>query len=54
MFGTMFCQYETPCGWCAKFDKPCTEKRCKPKSNGIYHEKVLQEKKYRNVGKAEV
>lgn len=34
MFGTMFCQYETPCGWCAKFDKPCTEKMSKPKKSG--------------------
>lgn len=32
MMGTMFCQYETPCGWCAKFDKECTERGgCKPK-----------------------
>ena len=32
MFGTMFCQYETPCGWCVMLNKECTEKRrCKPK-----------------------
>lgn len=26
MMGTMFCQYETPCGWCARLNKECTEK----------------------------
>lgn len=32
MMGTMFCQYETPCGWCTRLDKECTEKGgCKPK-----------------------
>lgn len=32
MFGTMFCQYETPCGWCVRLNKECTEKiKCKPK-----------------------
>lgn len=32
MMGTMFCQYETPCGWCARLNKECTEKGgCKPK-----------------------
>lgn len=23
------CPYETPCGFCSKFDKPCTEHSCK-------------------------
>lgn len=23
MMGTVNCVYETPCGWCAKFDKKC-------------------------------
>lgn len=32
MMGTMFCQYETPCGWCARLNKECPEKDgCKPK-----------------------
>ena len=32
MMGTMFCQYETPCGWCARLNKECIEKgECKPK-----------------------
>lgn len=26
MMGTIFCQYETPCGWCTRLDKECTEK----------------------------
>lgn len=26
MFGTMNCIYETPCGWCAKWDKKCDKK----------------------------
>lgn len=31
MFGTMFCQYETPCGFCTRLNKPCTVKGdCKP------------------------
>ena len=31
MMGTMFCQYETPCGWCTRLNKECTEKVDKPK-----------------------
>lgn len=26
MMGTMFCQYETPCGICTRTNNPCTEK----------------------------
>ena len=26
MFGTMNCTYETPCGWCTKWDKKCDRK----------------------------
>ena len=26
MFGTMNCTYETPCGWCFKWDKKCDKK----------------------------
>ena len=26
MMGTMNCTYETPCGWCAKWDKKCDKK----------------------------
>lgn len=26
MFGTMNCTYETPCGWCTKWDKKCNKK----------------------------
>lgn len=53
MFGTMFCQYETPCGWCVKFDKRCTEKKCRPKSSRIDYAKALQEKKDAEISKKE-
>lgn len=26
MIGTVRCTYETPCGWCTKWDKECDEK----------------------------
>ena len=26
MMGTINCTYETPCGWCAKWDKKCDQK----------------------------
>lgn len=26
MIGTINCVYETPCGWCAKWDKKCDRK----------------------------
>lgn len=26
MIGTTKCTYETPCGWCTKWDKKCDEK----------------------------
>lgn len=26
MLGTMNCMYETPCGWCSKWDKKCDKK----------------------------
>ena len=26
MFGTMNCTYETPCGWCTKWEKKCDKK----------------------------
>ena len=26
MMGTMNCTYETPCGWCTKWDKKCDKK----------------------------
>jgi hypothetical protein len=32
MMGSMFCQYETPCGICTRTGLPCTERgRNKPK-----------------------
>ena len=26
MMGTINCVYETPCGWCSKWDKKCDQK----------------------------
>ena len=26
MMGTINCNYETPCGWCTKWDKKCDKK----------------------------
>ena len=26
MMGTINCKYETPCGWCTKWDKKCDKK----------------------------
>ena len=26
MMGTINCVYETPCGWCSKWDKKCDKK----------------------------
>ncbi len=34
MLGTMFCQFETPCGWCVRLNRECLEKGgCKKKRN---------------------
>lgn len=30
MIGTAHCTYETPCGWCTKWDKKCDEKMPEP------------------------
>jgi len=39
MMGTMFCQYETPCGWCTRLNKECTEKGgYKPKKRDVEKE----------------
>lgn len=41
MFGTLFCIYETPCGWCTRLDKECTEKGgCKKKMHKAVAEPV--------------
>ena len=29
MIGTVNCVYETPCGWCSKWDKKCDRKQFK-------------------------
>ena len=34
---TGICPYETPCGWCTKWDKKCDRKvGCEPKTRSIY------------------
>ena len=37
MIGTVNCVYETPCGWCSKWDKKCDKKiqERKPVRNNI-------------------
>lgn len=43
MMGTMNCVYETPCGWCSKWDKECDRKiswqgnraKCNPVDDAI-------------------
>ena len=56
MFGTMFCQYETPCGWCVRLNKECTEKRrCKPKKSMAIAEEneiLSEEERLKGVQKA--
>lgn len=33
MMGTINCVYETPCGWCSKWDKKCDKKIPECESN---------------------
>lgn len=33
MIGTINCVYETPCGWCSKFDKQCDCRAQKEEEN---------------------
>lgn len=35
--GIVFCVYKTPCGYCSKFNKECTEKRCEKNKNKLTH-----------------
>lgn len=54
MFGTMFCQYETPCGWCVRLNKECTEKRkCKPEKRMAIAEENMNERKRIKYGMME-
>ncbi len=44
MIGTINCTYETPCGWCTKWDKKCDRKiGCRPQGNydGLFKDKSL-------------
>lgn len=35
MMGTINCVYETPCGWCSKWDKKCNQKTPEQKQGKI-------------------
>ena len=35
MIGTINCVYETPCGWCSKWDKKCDRKMPERKVNTV-------------------
>lgn len=35
MIGTVNCVYETPCGWCSKWDKECDKKITKQNNSSI-------------------
>ena len=35
MMGTINCVYETPCGWCSKWDKKCDQKTPEQKQGKI-------------------
>ena len=51
MMGTMFCQYETPCGWCTRLNKECPEKgRCAPKKGKAVVTAEPEEKLLNPVG----
>lgn len=39
MMGTINCTYETPCGWCVKWDKKCDRKI------GAYTTKIVEDLK---------
>lgn len=41
MIGTANCVYETPCGWCSKWDKEC-DKKMHTKSYRINNPKPIQ------------
>lgn len=51
MMGTMFCQYETPCGWCTRLNKERTEKDGrKPKTHAKAVAIKTEEKLLNSVG----
>ena len=37
MMGTINCTYETPCGWCTKWDKKCDKKFGRSKDKDLEH-----------------
>ena len=45
MTGTENCVYETPCGWCSKWDKKCDQKTPEQEKETKYnfiHECIVQ------------
>lgn len=40
MTGTINCVYETPCGWCSKWDKEC-DKKMHTRNDRINHPKPI-------------
>ena len=46
MIGTINCIYETPCGWCTKWDKQCDKKMAsntnRPCPHCVHHERNVQ------------
>jgi hypothetical protein len=43
MIGTINCVYETPCGWCSKWDKKCN-KNTSEKKTCVHHAWVEEQK----------
>ena len=41
MLGTVNCIYETPCGWCSKWDKKCDRKQFKHELKNSLTLKIL-------------
>ena len=39
MMGTTNCVYETPCGWCSKWDKKC-DKKILESEQGVKHDSI--------------
>lgn len=41
MIGTVKCVYETPCGWCTKWDKKCDEQSQEPQDIPTVYNKCI-------------
>ena len=47
MMGTINCVYETPCGWCSKWDKMC-DRKITPEKKSCVHAWCEDEDLYRD------